>query len=168
MDFVYSLIYNDVTQNFVLTFTKPSGLVDQGCLRVTKRTAYNDTEVCLTCESSVSATLYCNIGSYGNGTFIAHFYATGSWYDLDWLEKTIGGTFAKTIYELLGNEDATAYAFFFSVIVVAMFFLSPVLAIVGIILGILGGAALGFTMLNYTEFIGIVIIGGIIIWFVKR
>jgi len=167
-DFVYSLSYNNATNNFVLTFTKPSGLVDQGCLRVTKRTAYNDTEICLTCESSSSATIYCNIGSSGNGTFIATFYATGSWYLLDWIEEKIGGTFAESIYELLGNDDATAYAFFFSGIVVSMFFLSPVLAIVGLMLGILGGAALGFTILNYTEFLGIVVIGGIIIWFVKR
>lgn len=167
-DFVYSLYYNNATQNFVLTFTKPNGLVDQGCLRVTKRTSYNDTEICLVCESSSSATLYCNIGSSGNGTFIAHFYATGSWYDLDWIETTIGGFFAETIYDLLGNEDATAYAFFFSGIVVSMFFLSPVLAIIGLILGILGGAALGFTILNYTTFIGIAIVGGVIIWFVKR
>jgi hypothetical protein len=167
-DFAYSLYYNNATQNFVLTFVKPSGLVDQGCLRVTKRTAYNDTEICLVCESSASATVYCNIGSSGNGTFIATFYATGSWYLLDWIEETIGITFAESIYELLGNDDATAYSFLFSGVVVSMFFLSPVLAIVGLILGILGGAALGFTILHYTEFIGIVIVGGIIIWFVKR
>ena len=167
-DFVYSLYYNDVTQNFILTFTKPSGLVDQGCLRVTKRTANNDTEICLTCETSSSATLYCNIGEHGNGTYIATFYATGSWYLLDWITEKIGGTFAETIYDLLGNDDATAYAFLFSGVVVAMFFISPVLAIVGLILGILGGAALGFTILNYTAFIGIVIVAGVIIWFIKR
>jgi hypothetical protein len=167
-DFVYTLTYNNITKNFILTFTKPSGLVDQGCLRVTKRSVQNDTEICLVCETSTSATIYCNIGGSGNGTFIATFYATGSWYLLDWIETTIGGTFAQTIYELLGNEDATAYAFLFSGIVISMFFLSPVLTIVGLILGILGGAALGFTILNYTAFLGIVIVGGIIIWLIKR
>lgn len=167
-DFVYTLTYNNATENFVLTFTKPSGLVDQGCLRVTKRTAKNDTEICLVCESSASATVYCNINGYGNGTYIGTFYATGSWKLIDWITTTIGSNFAETIYNLLGNDDATAYAFLFSGVVLSMFFLSPVLAIVGLFLGILGGAALGFTILNYTEFIGIVIAGGIVIWFMKR
>jgi hypothetical protein len=167
-DFVYTLVYNNATKNFVLTFIKPSGLVDSGCLRVTKRTAYNDTEICLTCETSTSATVYCNVNGYGNGTYIATFYATGSYYLLDWIEENIGETFSETIYNLLGNDDATAYAFLFSGIVTAMFFITPILAIIGLILGILGGAALGFTILNYGEFIGIVIAGGVIAWFVKR
>ena len=137
-------------------------------MRVTKRNSTADTEICLNCETSASATLYCNIGGKGNGTYIATFYATGSWYILDWIEEKIGGTFAESIYDLLGNDDATAYAFLFSGVVVSMFFLSPVLAIIGLILGMLGGAALGFTVLNYTEFIGIVVIGGIIIWLIKR
>jgi hypothetical protein len=167
-DFIYSLTFNNVTNNFILTFTKPSGLVEQGCLRVTKKTSYNDTQVCLVCESSTSATVYCNVGSYGNGTYIAKFYATGSLFDLETLIITIGGTFAEGIYNLLGNDDATAYAFLFSGIVVSMFFISPVIAIVGLILGMLGGAALGFTILNFTTFLGIVIIGGLIIWLLKR
>jgi hypothetical protein len=167
-NFVYSLTFNNVTNNFILTFTKPSGLVDHGCLRVTKKTSYNDTQVCLVCESSASATVYCNINSYGNGTYIAKFYATGSLFDLETLVVTIGSNFAEEIYNLLGNDDATAYAFLFSGIVVSMFFISPVIAIIGVLLGMLGGAALGFTILNFSEFLGIVIIGGGIIWLLKR
>jgi len=49
-----------------------------------------------------------------------------------------------------------------------MFFISPIFAIIGLILGILGGAALGFTVLNYSEFIGIAIAGAVIAWFVRR
>ena len=167
-DFVYSLTYNNATENFVLTFTKPSGLVDEGCLRVTKRNSTGDTEICLTCETSSSATLYCNIASHGNGTFIAAFYATGSWDIISWIYETIGESFSRTIYNLLGHDDATAYAFFFSGIVVAMFFITPILGIFGMLIGILGGAVLGFSQLNYAEYIGIVILGGVISWYLKR
>ena len=167
-DFQYSLSFNNVTNNFVLTFTKPSGLVDQGCLRVIKRTASADTQICYICESSTSATLYCNINSYGNGTYIAHFYATGSLYDLQFITHKIGEGFSSGIYDLLGNEDATFYAFLFSGIVMAMFFVHPVFGIIGAILGILGAAALGFTQVEYATFIGIVLIGGVIVWIIKR
>lgn len=167
-DFAYSLYYNNATQNFVLTFTKPSGLVDTGCLRVIKRTPLNDTTICQTCESSSSATIYCNIASYGNGTYIATFYATGSFFNLASISQKIGGDFSTTIHDLLGNDDATFYALLFSVLIVSLMFVSLPLGIVGILLSIGAGSALGFSQLNYMIFSGIVIIGGVIIWIIKR
>ena len=164
----YELFYNNVTQNFVLTFTKPSGEVDTGCLRVLKRGGNADTEICNVCETSSSATLYCHIGTSGNGTYIATFYATGSYWNFGSLMETIGGNFAETIYDLLGNDDATFYAMMFSGIVVALMFVSLPLGILGIILGMLGGAALGFQVIEWGSFLSIVIIGGLMIWFVKR
>lgn len=167
-DFIYSLTFNNLTNNFVLTFTKPSGLVDQGCLRVIKRTGKNDTEICFSCETSSSATLYCNLNDAGNGTFIAHFYATGSWYDLDWITEVIGFKFSDTIYDLLGADDATFYAFIFAGIVTFMMFIHPIFGIVGVLLGILGANILGFAPIDYGIFMGIILIGGTIIWIIKR
>jgi uncharacterized membrane protein len=167
-DFIYSLTFNDATNNFVLTFTKPSGLVESGCLRVIKRNAKNDTIICENCETSSSATLYCNIASYGNGTYIAAFYATGSLDRIDMLTKKIGSAFAETIFDLLDSHDRIFYSFLFSGIVVSMFLITPVLGIIGAILGILGASALGFTLLEYGTFLGIVIVGGLIIWILKR
>lgn len=167
-DFVYTLYFNNATNNFVLTFTKPSGLVDQGCLRVIRRTASNDTQICLTCESSSSATVYCNINSYGNGTYIAKFYATGSWYDLHTITHVVGGGFSTAVHNLLGEEDGTFYAIMFSGIITAMFFVHPVFGIIGVLLGIIASAALGFTQIEYMTFIGLALVGGIIIWIIKR
>jgi hypothetical protein len=167
-DFTYNLYYNNVTQNFVLTFVKPSGEVDSGCLRVIKRSYTNDTQICLTCETSTSATVSCNIASYGNGTFIAIFYATGSYDEIAWIMQTIGKDFAENIYDLLGNDDASFYAFLFAGIVMAMFFINPILGIIGTILGIAGATALGFTITNYITFSGIIIVGIIILWFFKK
>ena len=168
LDFQYSLIFNNLTENFVLTYVKPDATIEQGCLRVTKRTTVNDTEICLTCSSSASATLYCNIGSAGNGTFLATFYATGSWYNVAFLVEIIGGNFATEINDLLGEEDAIFYTILMSGIVVSMFLFSPVLGVIGMILGLLASAVLGFTVITYSLFIGITIIGGFIIWILKK
>jgi hypothetical protein len=167
-DFVYSLTYNNVTKNFVLTFTKPSGEVDSGCLRVIKRTSSEDTTICESCETSTSATLYCNIGSYNNGTYIATFYATGSYKKIDWIAETIGGDLATSIYNALGKKDANFYSFLFGGIIVAVSFINPIFGVIGAVLGILGGAALGFSLLNYAGYIGICIIGIFIIWNLKK
>jgi len=164
----YDLYYNNITGNFVLTFTKPSGEVEKGCLRVLKRGATDDQQICDVCETSSSATVYCNIGTYGNGTYIASFYATGSYWIFGSIIQTIGGNFAETIYDLLGNDDATFYALMFSGVCVTLMFVSLPLGILGILLGMLGGAALGFQVVSWGAFLSIVIIGGAIIWFVKK
>ncbi len=164
--FIYSLTFNNVTNNFILTYTKPSGLVEQGCLRVIKRTVANETSICNICETSSSATLYCNINGYGNGTYLATFYATGSYWIVDTISHLVNTKLQ--IYDILGKVDGTVYAFFFSGIVMAMFFVSPVLAIIGVLLGVLGAIALGFLPMNYIEFIGVVILGGGVIWLLKK
>ena len=125
-------------------------------------------EICNICETSSSATLYCHIGNSGNGTFISTFYATGSYWNFGSITKNIGGNFAETIYNLLGNDDATFYAMMFSGFIVSLMFISLPLGVVGVILGILGGAALGFQVIEWSSFISIVIVGGLIIWFIKR
>ncbi len=165
-DFVYNLYFNNATNNFVLTFVKPSGLVDKGCLRVIKRNPSNDTSICGVCETSSSATLYCNIGSYGNGTFIATFYATGSLKVIDTIYTLIGTV--NEIYDLIGNTDGSAYAFLFAGIILSLFFVHPILGIIGVMLGMLGAMILGFQPINYMEFMGIVVLGGIVIWILKR
>lgn len=165
-DFEYSLYFNDSTNNFVLTFTKPSGEVDSGCLRVIKRNVTEDYIVCETCETSNSATLYCNIGDEGNGTFIATFYATGSLKFVDTISEVIG--VSSRIYEQIGNLDGTVMAIIFAGIVCMVFFISPVMGVIGAILGALGAIALGFQPIDYATFTGIVFIGGVVIWLLRR
>ena len=166
LNIVYSLTFNNATNNFILTYSVPSGQITSGCLNVIKRTPRNDTTICDVCETSSSATVYCNIDGYGNGTYIGSFYATGSLGGVDSLTVFVGAV--NELYDLIGNIDGTAYAIIFAGIVMVMFFITPVLGIVGLILGMLGAMALGFQPLNYAEFIGIVIIGGAVIILLKR
>ena len=158
---IYSLTFNNVTNNFILTFAMPSGDVKAGCLRVEKRTSFNDTIICDTCETSSSATIYCNIDAYSNGTYVGKFYATGSFDPVDTLIAFKGAV--NQIYDEIGNKDGTMYAILFGLVILGGFLITPILAIVGTILALLGAMMLGFQPLNYMEFLGIVIIGGIIV-----
>jgi len=50
----------------------------------------------------------------------------------------------------------------------SFFLISPVLGVVGILLGMLASYAMGFQVIDYYAFLGIVILGGLVIWFIKR
>lgn len=166
-DFQYSLTYNNATQNFVLTYTKPSGLVTAACMRVVKRSISNETTLSEQCNTASSGTIYYNIASDGNGTFVASFYATGSFSPIDWLSTTIGGELSDTIHILLG-EDAPVYAIMFSAVTLGAMFFNPVLGVIAILLSMLGASALGFTNVSFATYIGLVLIGGIVILFIRR
>ena len=165
-DFLYSLTFNDVTGNFVLTYTKPSGLVDSACLRVIKREVNKDIQICLTCETSASATLFCNINGFGNGTYIATFYATGSMKFIDTITEMIG--LINEVYEEIGNLDGTAIALIVAGLVMVMFLISPVLGVVGMVLGMIAAVVLGLQPADYGTMTGIALVGGIVIWLLKR
>ena len=162
----YSLTYNNITGNVVLTFTTGDARVTSGCLRVLKQTATNETQVCNTCETSSSATVYCNLLPYGNGTYISTFYATGSLSNIDTLEVTIG--VLHELYNLIGNEDASFYAFLLAGIVWVFFMVNPVMGVIGALLGFGVGMAFGFTYFSMGTFITLVIGGIIVIWIIKR
>ena len=166
-DFQYSLTYNNETQNFVLTFVKPSGDVDAGCLRVYKRNITNDYTICETCEVSSSATIYCNIADWGNGTFIADFYATGSFKWIANLFQTIGDINSE-VYDALGEVGATGIAIIFAGVVTSFFLISPVLGVIGVLAGSFGAMFLGFQQLDYAVFWALAILGGLVIWKLQK
>ncbi len=166
-NFEYNLFFNSTSNNFVLTFVKPSGDVLAGCLRVIKRNQTDDYNICQTCETSSSATIYCNIASHGNGTYIADFYALGS---LSGIINTIS-TFIgvrSLAYDLIGNLDGTVLAIIMAGVVMTFFLISPVLGVVGLLLGMLAAFSLGFQPFDMVAFVGIVILGGAVILFLRK
>jgi hypothetical protein len=167
-DFEYSLFFNNATNNFVLTYVKPSALVESGCLRVVKREATADTEICETCSTSASATLYCNIANAGNGTFIGTFYATGSLSVIEWITTEVGIGISETIFNLLDKDDAAFYTILMTTLVLLLFLVSPVFGIIGLIAGLLLSSSLGFSMISYGAFLFISCVGGVVIWILKR
>lgn len=162
----YTLTFNNITKNFIFTYSNPTGGISSYCLRVVKRTPKNDTQICNTCETSSSATIYCNVNSYGNGTYVAVIYGQGSLAGWDSLVAFVGTI--NEIYDLIGNVDGSIYAFFIAAIVLVMFLFSPVMAVVGALLGMVIGVALGFQPLHYTEMFGVIILGVVVILILKR
>jgi hypothetical protein len=59
----YTATFNNVTNNFFLTYDDPTGEVLEGCLFVSRASGGNDTVICNNCTVSSSATLICNMGS---------------------------------------------------------------------------------------------------------
>lgn len=167
-DFEYSLTFNNLTNNFVLTYIKPNGLVESGCLRVINRNSTTDAEICEVCSTSVSATLYCDISSAGNGTFIATFYATGSLAVIEFITHEVGIGISETIFNLLDKDDAAFYTILTSIIVLGVFLINPVFGIIAIIGGLLLSSVLGFALISYITFLFITCVGGVIIWILKR
>lgn len=166
-DVTYSLYYNNATNNFVLTFADTTGSITQGCLRVIRRQATSDTVICDDCEESTSATLYCNINTSLSGTYLATFYATGSPLKVfASISQKIGSTI-RSIYEDIGNLSGSFLSIIMAGFISALFLFNPVLAIVGILAGLLIAAAIGFTTINYVVFIGLTIVGGIIAWAIR-
>jgi len=166
-DILYGLTYNNATENFVLTYVDPSGQVSSNCLRVIKRNVTQDYTICETCETSSSATIYCNIGASGNGTFIADYYATGSpRYYIDALYIYNGAD--PTLYEMIGNDNGTGMAIIFAGIIMSMFLITPALGILGAMLGMIGGVALGFQPFDYGAMMGIILVGVAMMWAVQK
>lgn len=165
-DIIYTLLYNETTQNFVLTYTLPSAEVTSACLEVLKRNVTNTYEICNSCETSSSATMFCNIASAGNGTFIANFYATGSMAKIAWLVEFIN--IREQVYDSLGEEEASSLAFLFAGIVLSFFLINPVMGVIGAVLGLGASIAIGFSPISMTSFIAVVMIGGIVIYLIKR
>lgn len=163
----YNIYYDNATKDFVLTFAKSTGKFVQGCLRVNKKQTSGDLNICDTCTTASSATLLCNIGAYGDGTYVATFYGIGSYQAIDWIIQIIGDNFSKIIFEEIGGKDASFYSFMLGLIVVGVMFVNPIAGIVGILLSIFIGNILGFVIIDYITFIGISIVGGVIAWLIK-
>jgi len=167
-DITYSLTFNETTESFTLTYTKPDD-VDEACLRVIKRNITRDTEICLICKTAASATISCSVTSYTPGLFLAAFYGTGSLSLIDVYQVFVD--VSNEIYDAIGKIDATGMAIIFAGITASMFFISPIMGIIGIILGMLGALALGFQPLNgefYPAYIGIILIGGFVAWLINK
>jgi hypothetical protein len=162
----YSLTFNNNTKNFILTYSSSDSSVKSYCLRVIKRNVLNDTIICNTCETSSSATLYCNILTSGNGTFIASFYATGSYRQIEILSEIVGSI--NQLYDEIGKDDGAIYAVILGLIILVVFFVSPALGIIGALIGLVVNFVFGFIPIEPLTFTGIVIAGGIIIWLLKR
>jgi len=164
---IYTLVFNNVTKNFVLTYVDPSGEVTSNCLKVLKRSLTGDLIICDNCETSNSATMYCNIATEGNGTFVAIYYARASLTNfIDFITQLVN--VQAQIYDQIGSDNATGMSILIAGIVVALFLVTPAMGIIGVILGVFLAVFLGFQPLDYAALGSIVVAGLLMVWAVQK
>jgi len=158
-----SLSFNNITRNYTAIFTKTDGGVIEGCLEVFRKTAKQDTTICRKCENTSSATLICNIGSV-NSTYVGTFFAT------------INGI-TQTVRQLAINltdglpqkfkEDGLVLAIFIFMIMVFIGSWNPSVSIGLGVVGLVVAAMAGFFYTTVTIILGIVFLGGYLMYKTK-
>ncbi|KKL17000.1 hypothetical protein LCGC14_2489930, partial [marine sediment metagenome] len=130
----HSLIFNNVTKAFVLTYVDPSGNVGESCLEVIKNTVSGSSQVCEKCETTSSATITCEIDN-STGVYIAMF--TSSINPGNIIAQLII-TFdegVQKLYTILGGDSYIITLFIVGMLSLAFAF-SPSTQIFGIIIGL--------------------------------
>lgn len=160
----YSLTYLNDSKTFKFVFTDTSGLVQEGCLRVVKRTGTKDTEICNECQESSAATITCTLPEDAEDTYVA----TG-WFTINptrsvtlWI--TITG---KKLAEYFG-KDGILIGLLLVITCAAVGIWSAPVAIAMSIVGLITALMLGFVMMSYAAIISIVLVGIILLIKMKQ
>ena len=162
---ISSLTFNNITKNFVYTFSNPTGLPKEFCLKVTKRNVTRDVTFNTTCTSSTSGTLLVNIGAVpGEGIYLAYGTISGS------------PTLSDQFYELKISEEAwKAYGqdgifmtFFIKVAFAMIGIWNPIVAILMIVLADITMFTMGIYHLSWSVLMVYVIMAIIVGWKISR
>jgi hypothetical protein len=164
---VYNISFNATTNNTILTADDTSGASTSMCLRVQRIDLAEPGEVCYTCESSSSVTIYCELPDVIDATYSADFIA---FKDSVW--SVVGGQifeFKSTIGDLIGEEGLV----FSALIIIVLAFLGSQIGPVGFVIGGALGVAfslwMGFLNVGLASGVAILIIlGGIAFKIGKR
>jgi len=158
-----SLTYNETTQIITYIYNDPSQSTSAMRLLVTKETGTGSITLCDTSSSGYTGVITCDVSSY-SGNFKAVVYRSAS------PEVPI----AQALFTTISTVFKSQYGLFISgilwlAIVLTGFSSALISPVVIIILGIVGLIpALAVGSINLTIFTGIIVLGSIIIHFIKR
>jgi len=159
---VWDLSYNEITKIWTYTYVDTSGTTNYGRLWVYTNIGRRRTTICNTTSNAPAATLTCDVTGY-NGTITAEAYISRSPEVLVWLESIVE-SLTKLIFGMEGLFWATLI-----LLVIGLVGLWSVA--VGIIMMIAGIIAIGFLQIasfGMTTIMGIIIIGLILLWEMKK
>jgi len=170
----YSLTFNNVTNQFTLTYADATGQISEGCLLITKNGVMNSTRISNQCIASHSATLYyiVNTTNTGNGTYLASFIASGSpnriviqiWAQIG----EIYGDLTLAFQTALGDIGMVWVSIIIIGTVAFSALISPVLAIIMTIVGIIIAVVSGMLPLGIATTTTIAVGGLLIIWGIRK
>lgn len=160
-----SLTYNNVTKNFVYTFSNPTGLAKEFCLRVTRRVVASDVLVNNTCTTSTSGTLLVNIGAVPiDGIYLAYGTVSGSpTISSDLLEIDISDEAWKTY-----GKDGIFMTFFIKVSFAMIGIWNPIVAIALLVVADIVMFMMGIYQLSWSVMLIYIIMAAITIWKVNQ
>lgn len=157
----YDLNYNETTQIFTLTFSDSTQRTDSMALTVYKDTGAGSTTVCSTSTAGFVGVLTCDISAYTSGTFRAVVTRTAS----------PPSVIAQRIINIVNSALKSSFGLWLSMLIAVpivffMAFISPIGAVIGIIIALI--PAFWFGSINMAIFSGIIVLGIIIMHFMKR
>jgi len=160
-----TLNFNNVTNNFIYTFSNPTGLSKEFCLKVTQRKVTADVLVNNTCSSSASGTILVNIGAVPDyATYIASGSVSGS---PTLLDKMLEVSISDEAYKTYG-EDAIFMTFFVKLAFAMIGIWNPIVAIIMIMLADVVMGIMGIYKLNLMTITTYIIMGCVVIWKINR
>jgi len=162
----YTLVYDNITENFILSYIDYSKEIKNVCLKVLKKTSFNDNIICNTCLSDPAGTIYCNIKTQTNGTYVAVVYAEGSLSAIDVLEVLKGTT--NKLYNLFGNKEIAFYSIIFIIAFLSLFLYSPKLAVISFIASVILLVGMGVLTYELTTLVVITLLGAFILYLIKK
>jgi len=159
---IWSLTYNEDTKIWKYTYVDTSGTTSFGRLFVYTDGGASRTVICNNTDTSSAATLTCNVTDY-DGTIYAEAYISRSPEILVWLDSIIKRA-VKAIFGMEGLFWATMI-----LLIIGMVGLwNPAVGVVMMIAGVILISYLQIASLGISTIIGIVIIGSILLWEMKK
>ncbi|GAG90481.1 unnamed protein product, partial [marine sediment metagenome] len=153
-----SLTFDEVNDRFIYIWNDPSQLTQSMRLSVVKDTGFQEINICNDSGSGYTGVLTCNIGNH-TGVLIAKTFRISS-------PEIIFSTLTKTIRTGWNNSLGLFMSFIIALIAGLTAIWSPIAAIILLIVGLIPSIIFG--SITFTIFMGICVLGGIIIHVIKR
>jgi hypothetical protein len=160
-----ALTFSNTTKNFTFDYTDTQSIVREACLQVEETGIILSTEICYTCVNSTSAQINCYIGTDTNGnTYVATAWIRSntnhSWYSV--------GVLAEDFTADLFGTDGLIMAFFLIGILggIGMMW-KPRFCIAGAMAGLIVSRTFGLWKMNLVVFVIILVVGGVLIFFMR-
>lgn len=153
-----SLTFDEDNNRFVYIWNDPSQLTTSMRLIVVKESGFQEVVICNETGLGYTGVLTCDVGTY-TGLLTARAFRTAS-------PETILAVFSKTIGDFFNNTFGLFAAWMFILVAGLAGVWSPIAAIILSIPGLI--LAVIFGTINFTIFMGIVVLAGIIIHMIKK
>jgi len=163
----YTLSYSKTTEVFTYNYIDTNDSAEGGRLIVIRSSFYNSTvdTLCDDSDSAATAVITCDISGERNGTYYAFAYNNRSS-----VQKLINTLIIQKTRNIIGNIglDGILWTVFLILGIVMIGLFKPAVAIVFAIAGVIFVSVLGLASIPILSVVSIIIMGGFLLWGMKR